>query len=233
MAHNVIVGGFASGKKQVEKVAHSLATYHDDDFEGISFREAMTDRNRLDRMTKGACVITHSAGMLAMKDMRPASIDAIAPPVPVWAPILAAKAIASTAELAAGSCVPWNEADEVSGCLRNGTEELCTHLHANMRWLGHIAAFDALKTGVAAHKAGIATGLAFMSGDVLFQPRQSEVMQARRAGLYVVTVAGAHEEFIKRPVRVFSLYEQNGEAARESGSIARAPRSALLRKPAT
>jgi hypothetical protein len=233
MAHNVIVGGFASGKKQVEKVAHSLATYHDDDFEGISFREAMTERDRLDRMTKGAYVITHSAGMLAMKDMRQASIVDFAPAVPVWAPILAAKAIASTAELAAGSCVPWSEADEVSGCLRNGTEELCTHLHAKMRWLGHIAAFDALKAGVAAHKAGITTGLAFMSGVDLFQQRHREIMRARQAGLYVFTLAGAHEEFIKRPARVFSLYEQNGEDARESKSCARVPRPGLLRRPAT
>ncbi|HTJ72997.1 MAG TPA: hypothetical protein VL481_00205, partial [Verrucomicrobiae bacterium] len=64
MAHNVIVGGFASGSKQVEKVARSLAAYHDDDFEGISFREAMTDRDKLDRMTRGAHVVTHSAGMV-------------------------------------------------------------------------------------------------------------------------------------------------------------------------
>lgn len=211
MAHNVIVGGFASGKKQVEKVAYSLAAYHDEDFEGISFREAMTDRDRLDRITRGARVITHSAGMVAMKDMRPKSIDAIAPPVPVWAPFLAARAVASTVELAAGNCIPWQEADEVGGCLRNGTEELLVHLHGNMRWLGHIASFNALRAGVAAHEAGITAGLAFMNGDVLFQPHKKDVAWARKVGLYVVTVAGAHEEFIRRPTSVFSSYEEGGE----------------------
>jgi hypothetical protein len=212
MAHNVVIGGFASGKKQVEKVARSLSVYHDADFEGISFREAMTDRDKLDRMTRGAHVITHSAGMAAMKDMRPDSIDAIAPPVPVWAPILAAKAITSTLELAAGNCIPWRETDEIDSCLRNGTEELCMHLHGNMRWLGQISTFNALRAGVAAKEAGITAGVAFMSGDMLFQPNQKQVVWARKAGLYVVTVAGGHEEFIRHPTRVFSSYEQGGES---------------------
>jgi len=213
MAHNVIVGGFASGSKQVEKVARSLAAYHDDDFEGISFREAMTDRDKLDRMTRGAHVVTHSAGMVAMKDMQPDSIDAIAPPVPVWAPLLAAKAITSTLELAAGNCIPWHEDDEVEGCLRNGAEELCMHLHGNMKWLDRISAFNALRAGVAAHETGIEVGVAFMSGDILFQPHQKQVAWARKAGLYVVSVAGSHEEFIRHPRKVFSSYEQGGVAA--------------------
>jgi len=210
MAHNVIVGGFASGKKQVEKIANSLAVYHDDDFEGISFREAMVDRDRLDHLTRGARVVTHSAGMVAMCDMRPRSIDAMAPPVPVWAPLLAAKAITSTAELAAESLIPWQEDDEVDGCLRNGTEELCMHLRGNMRWLGRIAAFDALNQAVAAHQAGIEIGLAFMSGDLLFRPSERRIAQVRRQGMYVVRVAGGHEEFIRHPKRVYSAYEEGG-----------------------
>jgi hypothetical protein len=224
MARNVIVGGFASGKKQVEKVAHSLAAYHDADFEGISFREAMTNRNRLDRMTRDANVITHSAGMVAIKDMRPRSIDAMAPPVPVWAPLLAARAIASTAELAAVSWMPW-QGVEVEGCLRDGTEELCAHFHGNLRWLGRISSFNSLQAGVAAQEAGIRTGLAFMNRDVLFQPDKHQVARARKMGLRVVTVAGTHEDFIRRPVGVFSSYEQGGEA-REIAELNRPPLAA-------
>jgi hypothetical protein len=210
MAHNVVVGGFASGRKQVEKLANSLAAYHDEDFEGISFREAMDDQGRLDNMTRGAHVVTHSAGMVALRDMRPNSIDAIAPPVPVWAPLLAAKAIASTAELAGLSVLPWQEADEVDGCLRNGTEELCFHLQGNLQWLGRIAAFDALTRGLAAKEAGIEVGVAFMSSDRLFQPSQRRIARARQSGLYVVRVPGGHEEFIRRPRRVFTSYEEGG-----------------------
>ena len=210
MAHNVVVGGFASGRKQVEKLANSLAAYHDDDFEGISFREAMDDPGRLDRMTRDAHVVTHSAGMVALQDMKPSSIDAIAPPVPVWAPLLAAKAIASTVELAASGLIPWQEADEVDGCLRNGAEELCLHLQGNMQWLGRIAAFDALTNGVAAKEAGIEVGVAFMSSDLLFQPSMRRITRARKSGLYVVRVSGGHEEFIRHPKRVFAAYEEGG-----------------------
>ncbi|HSW77656.1 MAG TPA: hypothetical protein VLG36_02560 [Candidatus Chromulinivoraceae bacterium] len=133
MAHKVLVGGFASGPRQMEKVAQSLAAHYDEDVEAIPFREAMTDAARLERMTRQADVITHSAGMVALKDMSPDSITAIAPPVPVWAPLLALRGIASTTELALHSVVPGYEPDEVNGCIRDGTAELLLHLEGNMR----------------------------------------------------------------------------------------------------
>jgi hypothetical protein len=220
MAHKVLVGGFASGKRQMEKVARSLAVHYDEDVEAISFREAMTETQRLERMTRHADVITHSAGMVAIKGMNPESIVAIAPPVPVWAPFLAARAIASTTELALHSILPLVPPDEVDSCLRDGTAELALHLEGNLRWMGRIAFFDALRASKEARAAGIVTGLALMSHDRLFQSHPNKVEETRKAGVNVVIVPGAHEDFIKRPRHVLSLYEQGETTSEATGLIA-------------
>jgi len=217
MTHKVLVGGFASGPRQMEKVAQSIAVHYDEDVEAISFREAMTDTARLERMTRQADVITHSAGMIALKDMNPESITAIAPPVPVWAPLLALRAIASTTELALHSAIPGCEPDEVSGCIRDGAAELLLHLEGNMRWMGLIALFDALEASRAAQEAGIITGLAFMRNDKLFQVHSRKIEVTRRAGVNAVIISGAHEDFIKTPRRILHDYEE-GEATSETTS---------------
>ncbi|HEY5695286.1 MAG TPA: hypothetical protein VIQ80_00455 [Candidatus Saccharimonadales bacterium] len=211
MAHKVLVGGFASGRSQVEKVAAALAARYNEDVEAISFREAMTDRTRLERLTRGAQVLTHSAGMMAIRDTDPQSITAVAPPVPVWAPVLAARALASISELAARSLPRvGSERDEIDGCMRDGAAELLVHLHGNMRWLGEIAAHDALRVGIAAREAGIDTGLVFMQNDRLFRPLPANIERARQFGVRIVTLLGAHEFFVKNPGLVLDAYEANG-----------------------
>lgn len=230
MAHKVLVGGFASGQRQMEKVARSLAVHYDEDVEAISFREAMTDTIRLERMTRQAEVITHSAGMVAIKGTSPESITAIAPPVPVWAPLLAMRAIASTTELALHSVTPWYEPDEVDGCIRDGTAELLLHLEGNMRWMGQIALFDALKTSREAQEAGIGTGLALMSGDRLFQSHPRKIEETRRAGVTIAVVSGAHEDFIKTPHRVLRDYEQGGVMSETTERISVALPQSRLQK---
>lgn len=220
MAHKVLVGGFASGPRQMEKVAHALAVHYDEDVEAVSFREAMTDSKRVARMTRQADVITHSAGMLAIKGTSPESILAVAPPVPVWAPFLAARAMASTTELALHSIVPLCPPDEVDSCIRDGTAELVLHLEGNLRWLGKIAFFDALQAAKAAQEAGISTGLALMSHDRLFQSNPRKVRAIREAGVNVVIVPGAHEDFIKQPHRVLDIYERGETVSEVTGLIA-------------
>ena len=207
MSHNLLVGGFASSERQTQRVADVLAARQDEDFAAISFREAMVDRERLERMARGADVVTHSAGMLAIRGAKPESITAIAPPVPVWAPLLAARAIASGLQFAATDTRRCADDKEVAKCVEDAALELALHLPDNVRWLWDIAGFDALKAGVEAQEAGISTGIAFMTKDKLFQPSAHRLQWARRLGLKVVAVSGTHEDFLQRPRSVLNEYE--------------------------
>lgn len=207
MSHNLLVGGFASSERQVKRVADVLAARQGEEFAAISFREAMSDRDRLERMAHGADVVTHSAGMVAIQGTKPESITAIAPPVPVWAPLLAARAIASGLEFALTDTRRPADSKEVAQCVSDAGRELALHLHGNVRELGAIATFDALKAGLAAQEAGVNTGIAFMTKDKLFQPSAHRLLCARRLGLRVVSVSGTHEDFLQRPASVLNEYD--------------------------
>lgn len=207
MSHNLLVGGFASSERQTKRVADVLAARQDEEFAAISFREAMSDRERLERMARGADVVTHSAGMLAIRGTRPESITAIAPPVPVWAPLLAARAIASGLEFAATDTRRCTDDKEVTKCIEDAAVELALHLPDNLRWLWDIATFDVLKAGIAAQEEGISAGIAFMTKDKLFQPSAHRLQWARRLGLKVVSVSGTHEDFLQRPGSILNEYE--------------------------
>lgn len=192
------MGGFASGRRHVESAALALSAYFDEEVVGVSFREGMEDPARLARLLNGANVHTHSAGMVAAYGSSPESITAFAPPVPVWAPILAARALASTGELAVAAPLPTKSA-EVGGYLRHATAELGAHLHGNIKWLSLIARFDALDAAVAAEQAGIPTQVVFMSNDRLFQPGRERIKTARSMGANVVRIVGNHDEFMQNP----------------------------------
>ncbi len=201
MSHKVLVGGFVSGERRMQDIAQTMSVYYDEEVEGISFREAMEDPRRLEWIVRGADVTTHSAGMVTIRGTSPETITAIAPPIPVWAPLLAARALASTGELAIHTVLPWQER-ELTACIGPAATELRTHFRGNMRWVQTISRFDALDTAVNAVEAGIETSVVFMSGDLLFRPSPEAVAVARRFGAGVVHVSGVHETFLERPLAV-------------------------------
>jgi len=205
MSHNVIVGGFASSERQMEVVASALATYYDEEFDGISFREAMGDKERIGSLARDANFYTHSAGMIAIRHTSPDAIIAVAPPLPVLPHNLVACTIASALEFTANSVLCGELGDRA--CIHDTIYELIGHMYGNMKWLGHIAAFDSIQAGIAAQEAGITTSLAFMERDRLFQPRPEELVRARESGVYAVILPGAHEQLISAPRRTIDAYE--------------------------
>ncbi len=207
MNHNVVVGGFASSERQISDVALALATHCDQEFCGISFRRAMNNRGELERLVRRAKVWTHSAGMMAICGTSPAEITAFAPPVPTSLHALIAKATQSGWDLVGSQLIAHGDYRGAGACIKGFTTELGGHLYDNMRHLGQIALHDALKTGVAAREAGIATGMAFMQDDRLFRPGVDAQEMARRGGVTVVVIPGHHETFVRLPVETAVEYE--------------------------
>lgn len=217
MSHNVIVGGFASNKAQVERAADALAHHYDEEFDGISFREAMNDSGDLYRLTRKARVFTHSAGMVAIRHTHPESITAFTPPVPVPPRLLVERALHSAGEFAASSF--WLLDKEGLQCANDVAKELRFHMYGNLRHLNQIAIFDALRAGADAAGDGIDTNLVFMAQDRLFRPSAEEIGRAVKEGVNVRILPGHHEEFIARPKQTIELYGSGAVVIPEEAAV--------------
>lgn len=211
MAHKVFFGGFGSSKPQMERVALALSTYYDEDVAGISFRHAMNDRSKAERLARGADLFTHSAGMLAVKDTAPHTITSIAPPLPTPEGLLIAHAATSGIELAAEQAArrvllqhPDRAIDE---CIGELGRELSLHMYGNLKHIGRIALFNAIESGIAAKEVGIPTRLGFMKSDKLFIPNATQVTQAQRAHVPIVMLTGGHEQMLSHPYDTITEYE--------------------------
>lgn len=207
MAHGVVIGGFASNQRHVDRVSAALSRHYDYDIEGVSFRNAMDDRDQVERLAKQATVFTHSAGMLAVKDTMPNEIIAIAPPLPTVSPRLVARAALSGCGLALSSFASIERLAKVNECGCDAASELLRHLDGNLRQLGSIASFNALETGAAAASAGIETSIAFMRKDRFFRPTEAALAEANAQGVTAVMLPGHHDELLCFPEKTIGEFE--------------------------
>lgn len=206
MTRSIVVGGFASSQEHVDRVVEGLSHYYDHDFDGVSFREAMADPGKLERMVRRRRVFTHSAGMLAIKDTMPSEIIAIAPPLPTAQRELIARAILSCFGLAASSLGSIERRGKVNECGRDAAVELLFHMNGNLGRLGMIAGFSALEMGAAASEAGVTTNIAFMDKDWLFRPPNKE-LTANIVGVTMMELTGHHDELLCYPERTIAEFE--------------------------
>ena len=213
MTRSVIVGGFASSQEHVDRVAAGLASYYDYDFDGISFREAMADPGKLERMVRRRKVFTHSAGMLAIKDTMPSEIIAIAPPLPTAPRELITRAILSSFGSMASSFGSIERREKVNECGRDAALELLFHMNGNFGKLRMIADFSALEMGAAASKAGVTTNIAFMDKDWFFRSPEKE-LTANLVGVTTMELTGYHEELLCYPERTIAEFEAKRAAMR-------------------
>lgn len=205
MARKVIVGGFASNERQMNRVAEHLSEFYDEDVEAMSFRAAMNEPVKLEQFVRGATVFTHSAGMLAVQHTNPHEIVAIAPPVPTPVRSLILRAGYSAYDRAV-------QARGKKGKLTTGQafefgKEIALHSNANLGRLGMISTFNAIEVGIAAKEAGIEADIAFMSEDRLFQLSDAQYRKASEAGLSLMSIHGGHEQFTLEPSEVIAEYD--------------------------
>lgn len=213
MTRKIIVGGFASEQRQMDRVARSFSEFYDEDVEGVSFRSAMNNPLALDELVRGGTVFTHSAGMVAIKDTMPREIIAVAPPVPTSVTRLIARSARGAHDLARESfSQPLKQQLTLAG---RGAElglEVFWHPRAHLGRLGVISTFDAIERGIAAQSAGIETDIAFMDHDQLFQLSNGNRIRAANAGLSVLTLHGGHEKLLFEPDELIAEYDDLKQA---------------------
>jgi hypothetical protein len=206
----VFFGGFASDERHVSVVTEELSTQLDEDVEGISFREAMRDPLRADKLAKGALAITHSAGMMPLHGAYPAEIMAVAPPLPTRSVLLIARAALSVVRLTAGSVSSVDRIKRVARYDWNAGAELARHPKTNLGEIGNIGRFDAFQAGREAVDSEIGVTIGLMKSDLYFHPDPDKLAAARDKGVTVVEgIDGGHEEMLIYPTAVFEQVRQS------------------------
>lgn len=197
----------------MERIAAELSGEYDDEYIGMSFRGAYDDVDELVKVTKGAQVYTHSAGMLAMRhrEVKPKELHAFAPPLRATSAALVARAALCGYDATKDAMGSLEMIKKAARCGRELAGEVVWHAAANLGRIATIAAFDAIETGIAAKEKGVRVGLGFMKSDRLFIPNEEDKAKAKRAGIPLVLLTGGHVDFSLRPVETVMEYEEELE----------------------
>lgn len=201
MKRAVYIGGFGNGKSSAEHVASALEPYYDN-IDIFTFSEAMESPGEVSRAVKGVDTITHSAGLLAVKNTAPRSIEAFGAPLPTNRISLVGRTGLKIARMhLPGTGIRSSQDIWAVGRYDLGTAaELARHPKRNLGRLGAIAHFNAVEAAAAARKKNILPALHYHDGDEYFQLSLVQETQARAAGVEVIRLPGGiHDELVIRP----------------------------------
>jgi hypothetical protein len=207
MSRVVFIGGFGNGKANGERVAKALESRYDDVEDPFTFAYAMDKPDVVRRAVKGAAVITHSAGMMALKGTSPECIGAIGAPMPLSSNRLlaGAKLVLKTGLKTARMHTPgigicgWGDIPSVARYNVSALAEVAANPRGNLGRLGRIASFNAVDAAVAASDAGIKVLLGYNHGDEYFTLSPEEELRALQGGVSVTHMPGIHDELVLRP----------------------------------
>ena len=207
------IGGVGSDTYLVKGVVDALESYFQANVIGLSFSEASRNRARIARLAPDALVVTHSAGMVLLKDSTPQEVIAIAPPMPSIPSLLIWRSLQKTIALfASGREAP----DRPQKLFAYHLHSMIEHLrrpYGNSMFLKEIAVFDAAKNAVELTKAGAKVTLGFMENDRLFphSAGHPHMELARQEGVQILdAILGHHDEFVLYPLEVLAQLEQLG-----------------------
>lgn len=196
----VYIGGFGNGKNSAENVAEALAGYYDD-VDPFTFSGAMDDRDTVRRAVRGADVVTHSAGLLAVVGTNPDRITAYGAPLPSTKLKLVGKTVVKTVRMhTPGIGIhSLHDLPAINAYDLSATGELVAHPRGNLGRLGQIARFDAVEAAIAAERSGIPSHLVYTDGDEYFSLSAQHEAEAAAAGVGVIRIPGIHDELVIRP----------------------------------
>jgi hypothetical protein len=207
------IGGVGSDTHLVKNVSDALSTYFKTNVVGFSFSEATQNRAQIARIAPDALVITHSAGMVLLKDSTPREVLAIAPPMPSVPSMLVWRSFPKTMALLASGREARDRPRKLLSYHVHSAIEHIRRPYGNSMYLKEISFFDAAKSAVELTKMGAKVTLGFMENDRLFpySAGHPHIELAKNEGVEVLdTVLGHHDEFILYPLEVLAQLEQLG-----------------------
>ncbi len=208
MSHALYIPGFLCGHPTEAKLRALSETFNVENVESRTIAQALENPDEIRKLGRDAIMVTHSAGMLATKDVQAKEIHAFNPPIRTKLAALSVRAAFGVVHdtvsvLAGGRENVFGHAQEVA---KAAEEELRLRKMAYVAMIPAITRFDAFE---AADSIDSQTLLTWTSGDDLFKPGGSQVAKARANGTRVIEgIPGGHSQFVFRPVPVLDEYTE-------------------------
>jgi hypothetical protein len=201
------IGGVGSDSHIVDGIARILESKFDANVVAMSFSKAFDSKAKIARLAPECTVITHSAGMLLLKDIAPKELIAIAPPMPTLPSLILLRSFPKTFALFASGRESAGRPRKVAGYHLHSFEEHLLRPRSNSMLLKEISAFNAAQRAVELRRCGTKVMLGFMENDRLFPDSHlhPHVEVAKKQGVKVSDlILGHHDEFILYPLEVLA-----------------------------
>lgn len=200
----VFIGGFNNGKSTVNRTGEVISQhYNDTDVDSFTFSYAMGNVDKIRRASKGVLAITHSAGMLALKDTPPSEVLSFNAPVPVSIKHLLSRTLTKTVALHLPSDTTPPLASVVKYDLSTAAE-FVRHSVANLRHIGSVASFNAFAMARELRSSDCDARLVYSSADRYFSPTE-QVPRYQDVPTYMID--GMHDQLAIAPEETLRFAE--------------------------
>jgi hypothetical protein len=201
------IGGVGSDSHTVDGIARLLESKFNANVIAMSFSKAYDSKATIARLAPECMVITHSAGMLLLKDIAPKELIAIAPPMPTPPSVILLRSFPKTLALIHSGKESTGRPWRVLGYHLHSFEEHVLRPRSNSMLLREISTFDAAQRAVELQRCGTKVTLGFMENDRLFPDSHlhPHIEVAKEQGVKISDVVlGHHDEFVLYPLEVLA-----------------------------
>lgn len=201
------IGGVGSDSYLAALIAGTLAEKFDANAIGMSFSEAYKNKAKVARLAPECLVVTHSAGMILLRNTAPKELIAVAPPMPVPPSLLVWRSFPKTAALIASGIESHGRPQKILMYHMHSAVEHVARPFQNSFLTKEMSVFNAAQLAVEMTQCGSKVTLGFMENDRLFPEADlhPHVELAREHGVKVYhTILGHHDEFVLYPAEVLA-----------------------------
>jgi len=183
MSRAVYIGGFGNGQYSAERVANSLGSYYEDPVP-FTFSDFVRNPEQIHKAVKGADLLTHSAGALALaadNDFWPNYAYLFNAPIPTSVPKLVWGAVKKTARMHTPG-VGLHKASDIPEVVRysgSALADIAAHPVANLGSLSDISKFNAVTTSIDAKNRGIVSRVIWTNHDSFYEPTHEDLYSLR------------------------------------------------------
>jgi len=210
MSRVLYIGGFGNGQASADKVAKALTSSHFEDADALTFSKAYSHPEVVERIARGIVVVTHSAGMMAVRMAQPEKLHAFNPPLPTTRRQYVARTLRKSNNMHKRGRGIQTEEDiaALRQYERSSAGEFLAHPLGNLGPFlkGEISRFDAVDAAVKKQQSGVPTTLGYTDRDDYFNLPRHDELYLEDANVAVARLSGEHDELVLRPSQLLSAY---------------------------